>query len=591
MALSWIWILGIMAVFGIKFNIINIILSTLVFALGDDYSIFTMDGLQQQYAKRQKEQGPIRLSILLSASTTIIGLGALFLAQHPALRSMAFVSIIGILCVWLMSQTVQPFLFSLLITNPTARHHPPYTLWGMMKSAFAFAYFVLGAVLLTLTGLALRLIPIKKSSKKYAYHWLLSRFAGSLIHIMGNVRKRFINEPGEDFSKPAVVIANHQSFLDILLMVMLNPKLILLTSDWVWNSPIFGAVVRMADYYPASGGAETGLEVLKERVQEGYSIVVFPEGTRSEDDTIHRFHKGAFFLAEHLGLDIVPVLIHGTGATMAKGSFYLNDGRMTVKILPRIRQDDPAFGDAYAARTKLVGRYFRQQYETLRQELETPDYYRNRVISNYLYKGPVLEWYARIKIGLENNYRLFDSLLPRKGHILDVGCGYGFMTNMLALTSKERTLTGIDYDRDKILVAQNGFLGTKNVSFGYENALEASAGPAGRYQGIILSDVLHYLEPDEQSLLLQHCAGQLSVGGVLVIRDGFKEMGNRHKGTQLTEWFSTRFCKFNKTAHGGLSFLSKDLIYAFAQNNQLEVSVIDNTKLTSNLIFLCKKIA
>jgi 1-acyl-sn-glycerol-3-phosphate acyltransferase len=586
MMVAWVWILGIMALLGIKFNIINIILSTLVFALGDDYCIFTMDGMQHNYATGQKEPGSTSLSILLSALTTVIGLGTLFFAEHPALRSMAFVSIIGILSVWLVSQTLQPYLFAWFISSPVARKQAPYTLWGLAKSVFAFAYFIFGAVLLNLIGFALKLVPGPTARKKYCYHWLLSKFTGSLIHVMANVKKVFLKDPGEDFSRPAVIIANHQSFLDILLLVMQHPKLILLTSDWVWNSPLFGAVVKMADYYPAAHGAEQSVHTLRQKVAEGYSIVIFPEGTRSADGSIQRFHKGAFFLAGQLGLDILPMLIHGSGSTMRKGKFYLNDGCMTLKYLPRISATDTSFGDTYPARTKAISRYFRAQYQLLAAQAETPDYYRNQLVTNYLYKGPVLEWYMKVKLRLEGNYRLFDSLLPRQGRILDVGCGYGFLANMLALTAKGRQVRGLDYDEEKITVARHGFLNGPNVDFAPGDALAAEFGPQ---EGIILSDVLHYLPPAGQVALLQKCADSLTPAGVLVIRDGFTEMGTKHNGTRLTEWFSTRFCQFNKTAEGGLSFLSTSLITDFAARNQLEVSVLDQTRYTSNLIFICKK--
>jgi len=586
MVVAWIWILGLMALLGIKFNIINIILSTLVFALGDDYCIFTMDGMQNKYATGQKEPGSTSLSILLSAITTVIGLGTLFFAHHPALRSMAFVSIIGILSVWLVSQTLQPYLFGWFISKPVARNQSPYTFWGLLKSTFAFAYFLFGALLLNITGFALKIIPARASAKKHFYSWLISKFTGSLINVMSNVKKTYINETGEDFSKPAVVIANHQSFLDILLLVMQHRKLVLLTSDWVWNSPFFGAVVRMADYYPAAQGAEQGLASLQAKVADGYSVVIFPEGTRSIDGTIQRFHKGAFFLAEKLGLDILPILIHGSGDTMRKGKFYLNDGHMTLKYLPRIAPTDLSFGDNYTARTKAISKYFRAQYQLLAAQVENPDYFRNRLVTNYLFKGPVLEWYMRVKLKLEKNYHLFDNLLPKQGRILDIGCGYGFMANMLALTAKDRQVHGIDYDEEKITVASNGFISGPNVSFDYGDALQASFGPQ---EGIVLSDVLHYLPPAGQEALLQKCADQLTPNGVLVIRDGFKELGTKHQGTVLTEWFSTRFCKFNKTANNGLSFLSTDLITNFASKNQLEVSVVDETRYTSNLIFVCKK--
>ena len=83
---------------------------------------------------------------------------------------------------------------------------------------------------------------------------MLSSYTWSVLYIMGNVKKKIINERKENFSKPCVLIANHQSFLDILVMTMLNPKIILLTNNWVWNSPVFGRLVRIAGYYPVSQG-------------------------------------------------------------------------------------------------------------------------------------------------------------------------------------------------------------------------------------------------------------------------------------------------------------------------------------------------
>jgi SAM-dependent methyltransferase len=56
----------------------------------------------------------------------------------------------------------------------------------------------------------------------------------------------------------------------------------------------------------------------------------------------------------------------------------------------------------------------------------------------------------RVKLGLENNYEKFDKMIPRKANILDLGCGYGFMSYMLHFLSEERTITGVDYDQDKI---------------------------------------------------------------------------------------------------------------------------------------------
>jgi predicted RND superfamily exporter protein len=115
MVLTWICILGLMGLLGIEFNIINIIISTLIFGLGDDYSIFITDGLLEKYKYGKPKLSSIRVSIYLSAMTTIIGLGVLIFAKHPALQSIAFVSVIGILSILLISQNIQPILFHFFI--------------------------------------------------------------------------------------------------------------------------------------------------------------------------------------------------------------------------------------------------------------------------------------------------------------------------------------------------------------------------------------------------------------------------------------------------------------------------------------------
>ena len=587
MVIAWIWILGVMSLLGIKFNIINIILSTLVFALGDDYCIFTMDGLKQEYARRTKSLISVRASILFSVATTIVGLGILVFAKHPALKSIAFVSIIGLVSVWIVSQTLQPMLFAALISSPTKKGNPPYTLWGLIKSIFAFSYFVFGALLLTAIGFVLlKLIPFQGRRTKYAFHWVLSKFMGSLIYIMANVRKRIINDVNEDFSRPAVIIANHLSFLDILSLGMLNPKLIFLTNKWVWNSPVFGFVVKMADYYPVAEGAENSVDKLAARVKEGYSIVIFPEGTRSVDGPIKRFHKGAFFLAEHLNIDILPIVLHGTGYCMTKGQFLLKDSQITIKYLPRIDPSNTQFGTAYSERAKLIGRYFRNEYRLLKEEVETAHYYRTHLKSNFIYKGPVLEWYMKVKLRLENYYSLFDSLIPSSGKILDLGCGYGFLSYMLGYLAPDRVITGIDYDEAKIEIGANGYLKPEKLSLLHEDVRNF---PEDSYNAIILSDVLHYLSPEDQTNLLERCFLNLSPGGIFVIRDGIKELAERHWATRLSELFSTRIFAFNKTQKGRLSFISSKLIEDFARNKNMSLSRIENSKLTSNVIFSLNK--
>ena len=142
MFITWVWILGIMGLAGIPFNIVNIIISTLIFGLGDDYSLFIMDGLLKEYKTGKKNLASYKSSIFLSAITTLAGLGVLIFAKHPALQSIALIAIIGILSVVMMSQILIPFFFNLLITKRVRNKRFPWTFFGFLKSVFAFSYFV-----------------------------------------------------------------------------------------------------------------------------------------------------------------------------------------------------------------------------------------------------------------------------------------------------------------------------------------------------------------------------------------------------------------------------------------------------------------
>lgn len=111
MAISWIWILGIMSILGIKFNIVNIILATFIFGQGDDYTIFMTEGCISEYVHGKPILAPYKRSIILSAMIMFIGIGTLIFAKHPALHSLAEVTIIGMFSVVLMAYLLPPLLF------------------------------------------------------------------------------------------------------------------------------------------------------------------------------------------------------------------------------------------------------------------------------------------------------------------------------------------------------------------------------------------------------------------------------------------------------------------------------------------------
>lgn len=531
MVITWVWILGLAGLLGIQFNLINIVISTFIFGLGDDFSIFITDGLTEKYKRGKETLATHKVSIFLSAVTVLIGLGALIFAKHPALRSIALLSILGIFCVVVVGQTVQPFLYNFFIQSRKERGLPPWTIPTLILTWIAFGYYVTVSLVATLIGYILLYLvpypPIKK--RKLFYHYIVRGALWVLTYMMVNVRKRHEGLANMDFSKPAVIIANHASFLDILVTVMQHPRLILLTNKWVYYSPVFGKVVQLADYYPVMEGADAATEKFVDIVKDGYSIVVFPEGTRSPDGKLKRFHKGAFYLADELKLDIVPMLLHGTGDTIKKGDFMVMNASMTMKFLPRIAANDATYGTGYAERTKNISRYFKQQYELLREEKETPRYFRQRLRMNYMYKGPELELLAIKESRNEAFYTALNSALPKQGHLTELGCGYGFHIYMLQFTGWRRTLTGIDANEEMIEVAANCFSKTEQQQFICADPLNVTL-PAS--QAFIINQQQLSLPAAELSQLVAICDAQLPAGGVLVYIGPQPELGG-YTATEL----------------------------------------------------------
>ncbi|MCL1821311.1 MAG: 1-acyl-sn-glycerol-3-phosphate acyltransferase [Prolixibacteraceae bacterium] len=587
MFLSWIIILAGMAVLGIEFNIVNIILSTFIFGIGDDFSIFVMDGLLSEYKNGKKILAAHKTAIFFSAVTIIIGMGALIFARHPAIKSISAISLLGIISVVCIAYILQPLLFGLFISSPAKKGGMPVSLMDIIRSAYVFLCFLAGCLALGMLALVSYTLPVSAPKKRA---WLLKcvhHFVRFFIALVFFVRFKTINEHGETFRRPAIIVANHQSFVDLMVALSLSPKIVIVTNKWVWNSPIFGLIIRRCGFIYSAIGYENMDAIVQERFAEGYSVLIFPEGTRSADCEINRFHKGAFYLAEKLQADIVPLLFYGNGLIISKNQpLLVSGGSQVTQILRRITPIDPAFGNGYRERTKMINAFYREQFQHLYNQYNNPQ---NRsvytqFIKNYIYKGPTLEWYMRIKSRMEKRYRFFDELLPRKAFIVDIGCGYGPLDFMLKLSAKKRRIVAVDYDEEKIALARHAF-SRSDMQFIHADAAMYDFPDADVF---IMNDMLHYLNHDEQEKLIARCVEKLNPRGMLVIRDGDTSKKERHIRTEKTEKWSTKITNFNKSEHE-LCFFSSEIIRSIAQQHDLLLSEHENDKLTSNTCYILQR--
>lgn len=485
--ISWVFTIGLMGMFGLQFNVFNIIVCTLIFGIGVDYSIFMTSALQKEYTFGKIELPSYRTSIILSVATTFLGTGVLVFAKHPALKSIALIAIIGIFSAMLITFILQPLVFHFFVTNRVKKAKAPYEIRRLLHSAFSFTYFGLGGFVLGIvSGVLMKIIPFSKKSKLRIFHYILSKFMKSVLMSYPSIRRKIVNSTNEKFDKPAVIIANHSSFLDILAVGLLSPKIIFLVSDWVYNSPIFGKGVRLAGFYPVSSGMDNGVEHLRDKVEQGFSIMVFPEGTRSEDNSIKRFHKGAFYLAEQLNLDIIPIVIHGYSEVCPKGDFILNGGNTTTAILNRISPDNNDFGKNVAERTKKISTFFKQEYRKMRLDLEDPDYFKAKLVNSYAYKEPQV--IQTIKADLEQHLDLYYNLnkwIDTKARILHFANDYGQLDMLITLQEPLRKIDSVIVLNENRAVAQSNYI-VKKRKIQYLSPTEPIV--PNRYDVVLISD-------------------------------------------------------------------------------------------------------
>lgn len=191
-----------------------------------------------------------------------------------------------------------------------------------------------------------------------------------ITHGIPGVKYKESTDSLADLKRPSVIVCNHISALDMLCKLCITPNIIFLTKDWVRNNLFFGFIVRHAGYPSSSDGIETIIPELREQMEQGNNIVIYPEGTRSKDGSIGRFHQGAFVIAEKLGASITPAVIYGTNRVLSKRSLWINKGTVAMKIGKPISQSElQKIGGPLQQATELRRRS-RAAYESLANKIE-----------------------------------------------------------------------------------------------------------------------------------------------------------------------------------------------------------------------------
>lgn len=148
--------------------------------------------------------------------------------------------------------------------------------------------------------------------------------------------------------RSAVIVCNHISYLDPILLVSLFPRHLTIVKNTFFKVPIFGWFLKNTGYIPSAPNEMMGaaminnLESIKKHMADGGIVFVFPEGTRSRDGNLAAFNKGVFSIARYCKAPIHLILIKNTRVLFRPGTFSFNTqafNTITLKLIGTLEAD------------------------------------------------------------------------------------------------------------------------------------------------------------------------------------------------------------------------------------------------------------
>ncbi|WP_317930857.1 lysophospholipid acyltransferase family protein [Halioxenophilus sp. WMMB6] len=246
-------------------------------------------------------------------------------------------------------------------------------LWRLFATGFCFSVFGLGGLFLTLFALPVaRFMPGSEKQKVDRVRQVVSGTFRFFIWLMAAVRCIHVEVEGRErlrASQGELVIANHPSLIDIVILIAYIPNACCVVKQAVWRNPFLGGVVRWCGYI-SNSDPQALLAQCKQTFENGLSIIVFPEGTRTRDAKSLKFQRGAANIAVRCGVDILPVTIIPDPPTLRKGEpwYHIPPHRSIFKVRTRPsmalcelvdQQSEPALA------TRELNRYLLNYYQEL----------------------------------------------------------------------------------------------------------------------------------------------------------------------------------------------------------------------------------
>lgn len=237
-----------------------------------------------------------------------------------------------------------------------------------LRSVFFFLTIGAYSLLATPAGwiaFGLQKVTGKKSMRTFArwLNWQYGRGSIYILRLFMNIK--CINPGAATGIGPCVIICNHQSILDLFLLgAQKNTQVCPVTKSWPFRLLFpFAPAMLAAGYINTEG--RSGEEILAEcgeLAAQKAALVFYPEGSRSRDGKLGRFHSGAFKCALEENLPVVPMIISGSGKAIRPGNFILNKSDIVVEMLNPIYPEEYGRFRNEPLPHRALSKYIRQLY-------------------------------------------------------------------------------------------------------------------------------------------------------------------------------------------------------------------------------------
>jgi 1-acyl-sn-glycerol-3-phosphate acyltransferase len=206
-------------------------------------------------------------------------------------------------------------------------------------------------LLLAVTVVCIVLFPCLLGLWKCVTKWSTGKIMRHFIKLYGRiwlwiirpfVQVTYIEGKPDLFDRPSVIVVNHFSFFDTFFLAGLPVfDVVIYLRSWPFRMGFYAPFMRLAEYQDIERLPwERIVEKTEQFLQEGRSVLLFPQGHRSRDGGISRFYSGAFKLACHLNVPIVPICITGTDRLLPPGRRWLAPAHVCFKCLDAVESSD-----------------------------------------------------------------------------------------------------------------------------------------------------------------------------------------------------------------------------------------------------------